>query len=796
MELEPEELELTELYSHLPEIERSMIIDKLHHLIHRLEAVKPATIQTKGHCISNLNVGPPLKQHKPNIVSSKVPNSSQLNKPLQGGEDWIKSRFLDPGEMASPQRQQSIHQPDKYLRRRKGAHEIEPKTDLTRWRLSTVEGRQGWYYVADNEECAREQNAIEAYTLGLDTSKFFPDVPKASTAQEALWKAIPFFSGLQAEDGHWPMECSGVLSLAPGLLFACYGAKILLPEEVKKELLRYILSKQLPDGGWGLHLKEQSTVVGTAFNYIAMRILGLGPDHPDVVRARINLHKKGGALGIPHLGKVWLAVMNLYSWEGMNSPFPELWLLSTWIPGHPSTFWCHTRHITLVMCYCYATRLTVEEDELIQSLRQEIYVEDFSSIDWPAHRNNVAETDLQAPHSWMLDAAYATFNWYERYHFTSLRKKAIAEMQEQIKADDIFSNYTNSSPICKSFHVIICWYVDGANSPALQEHISRIYDYLWLGQDGMLMKVMGSQTWDASFTVQGFLEAGVQNNPDYESCLKKAHVYLKASQIVDNPPNYQRYYRQMNKGGFPFSYRENDWIVSDCTAEAMRVLMLLEEKCPFIEDHVAPQRLFDAVNVMLNMRNSNGGFSSYETRRGSWLPEIMNSSESYADCMVDHTYTECTSSVMQALRHFEKRFPHHRVDEISDTLIKGLQYCRDMQKADGSWLGNWGVCFTYGTWFALEAFACMGYIYHHGVACKEVTKGCEFLVSKQMKDGGWGEEFESYKLCKYIQHTVSQIHHTAWALLGLMAVGYPDVRVLERGIKVLIDKQTSIGDSG
>lgn len=26
-------------------------------------------------------------------------------------------------------------------------------------------------------------------------------------------------------------------------------------------------------------------------------------------------------------------------------------------------------------------------------------------------------------------------------------------------------------------------------------------------------------------------------------------------------------------------------------------------------------------------------------------------------------------------------------------------------------LRSWGVCFTYGTWFGLEAFACMGHVY-------------------------------------------------------------------------------------
>lgn len=27
---------------------------------------------------------------------------------------------------------------------------------------------------------------------------------------------------------------------------------------------------------------------------------------------------------------------------------------------------------------------------------------------------------------------------------------------------------------------------------------------------------------------------------------------------------------------------------------------------------------------------------------------------------------------------------------------------------------SWGVCFTYGTWFGLEAFACMGETYRGG----------------------------------------------------------------------------------
>lgn len=30
-------------------------------------------------------------------------------------------------------------------------------------------------------------------------------------------------------------------------------------------------------------------------------------------------------MAIPSWGKFWLAVLNVYSWEGLNTLFPEMW---------------------------------------------------------------------------------------------------------------------------------------------------------------------------------------------------------------------------------------------------------------------------------------------------------------------------------------------------------------------------------------------------------------------------------------------------------------------------------------
>ncbi|XP_037832152.1 lanosterol synthase-like isoform X2 [Kryptolebias marmoratus] len=714
-----------------------------------------------------------------------------------------------------------------HLRRRGGPYKTEPASDLSRWRLVSEEGRQTWDYVEDQDTPDREQTMLEAHSLGLDTSKFVPDSLAAQTASEAAMKGVNFFSHLQTDDGHWPMEYSGINFTLPGFLIMCHVTKLQLPEVWMKEMLRYLRSVQLPDGGWGLqtnsdkdkdiiphlqwgilirtavfgclcvlrrHIEDKSTVFGTALNYVALRILGVDPNDPDLVRARNNLHKKGGAAGIPSWGKFWLAVLNVYSWEGMNTLLPEMWLLPTWIPVHPSTLWCHCRQVYLPMSYCYAVRLTAEEDPLILSLRQELFVQDYATINWPAQRNNVAACDLYTPHSKLLNIAYTVLNVYEAHHSTTLREKAVRELYEHIQADDRFSKCINSG-VSKLLIMLVRWRVDGSSSAAFQEHVSQIPDHLWMGLDGMKMQAMnGSQLWDTCFAVQAFLEAGAQNDPKLSERLRKAHLFLTITQIPENPPDYQKHYRQMNKGGFPFSTRDCGWIVSDCTAEGLKSLMLLEELCPSIRRPVASERLNDAVNVLLSLRNKDGGFATYEPTRGGRLLELLNPSELFGDIMIDYSYVECTSSVMQALRHFHKSYPDHRSEEIRWTLREGLEFCRRKQRPDGSWEGSWGVCFTYGTWFGLEAFACMDHTYENEDVPDEVQKACGFLLDRQMADGGWGEDFESCEQRRYIQSSTAQIHNTCWALLGLMAVRHPDQQAIERGVQLLIDKQLLNGD--
>ena len=57
------------------------------------------------------------------------------------------------------------------------------------------------------------------------------------------------------------------------------------------------------------HIEDKATVFGTALSYTSLRILGVDPDDPDMVRARSNLHSKG--------------LNSLHSWTGLIDVAPH-----------------------------------------------------------------------------------------------------------------------------------------------------------------------------------------------------------------------------------------------------------------------------------------------------------------------------------------------------------------------------------------------------------------------------------------------------------------------------------------
>lgn len=183
------------------------------------------------------------------------------------------------------------------------------------------------------------------------------------------------------------------------------------------------------------------------------------------------------------------------------------------------------------------------------------------------------------------------------------------------------------------------------------------------------------------------------------------------------------------------------------------------------------------------MQSSDGGFASYEsTRASAWL-EKVNPQETLGQCMVEHNYPECTSSVLTAFVLFRRHFPYHRAAEIDSSISHATRYILASQECNGSWYGAWAICYTYATYFALKGLEATHQTYQ---TSEHVRKACDWLVSVQKSDldGGWGEHWSSCELMRYVQHEKSQIINTCWATLALMTARYPHKAVIERGLQV------------
>ncbi|TYI77222.1 hypothetical protein E1A91_D06G130200v1 [Gossypium mustelinum] len=648
--------------------------------------------------------------------------------------------------------------------------------------LSTVNnhiGRQHWEFDPDAgspEERAHVENLRLQFTnnrfrlkqssdllLRMQLRKENPcgPIPPAVKVEEdeevteegitiTLRRAISFYSSLQVHDGHWPAENAGPLFFLPPLVMALYvigNLNAVLSLEHQKEIIRYIYNHQNEDGGWGLHIEGHSTMFGTALSYITLRLLGEGIEDDEemaVSKGRKWILDHGGLVAIPSWGKFWVTVLGVYEWAGCNPMPPEFWLLPNLFPIHPGKMLCYCRLVYMPMSYLYGKRFVGPITSLIKQIRQELYNQPYHEINWNAARNTVAKEDLYYAHPPIQDLTWGLLYHVgepllTRWPFSMLRDKAMKVAIQHVHYEDENSRYLCIGCVEKVLCLIACW-VEDPNSEAYKRHLARLPDYYWIAEDGLKMQTFGCQMWDAAFAIQAIMSSDLSE--EYGSTLRKAHDFLKASQVRENPSgNFSAMYRHISKGSWTFSTQDHGWQVSDCTAEGLKCSLLFSQMpTNLVGEKLETGRFYDAVNVILSLQSNNGGFPAWEPQRAyGWL-EKFNPTEFFEDTLIEREYVECTSSAIQALSLFRKLHPKHRRVDIDRCIAKGIQYIEDTQNPDGSWYGCWGICYTYGTWFAVEGLAACGKNYQNSPSMR---KACEFLLSKQLQNGAWGESYLS-----------------------------------------------------
>ncbi len=171
---------------------------------------------------------------------------------------------------------------------------------------------------------------------------------------------------------------------------------------------------------------------------------------------------------------------------------------------------------------------------------------------------------------------------------------------------------------------------------------------------------------------QAFIEGGLDTHvPD---TMRRVWHYLEATQILSTPVSSstdaaayeersarRRSFRHVSLGGWPFSTSAHGWPISDCTAEGLKGVLCLS-KCAALAGctdlpPISEERLGNAIDVILTLQNSDGGWATYENMRGYGWYEALNPSEVFGDIMIDYSYVECSSACITALVAATRHIP-------------------------------------------------------------------------------------------------------------------------------------------
>lgn len=614
---------------------------------------------------------------------------------------------------------------------------------------------------------------------------------------EAYALALEHLRRRQQDNGAFAGEVIWNAMLPCQYVILCHIVGHDIPAARRARLRLQLERTVTPEGGWGMHPGSPPWMFHTALAYVALRLLGASADDPLARGALAWLRAQPTTLHtIPTWGRVWLAILGLYPWSGVQPILPELWLLPDASPMHPSRLYCHMRLIYLGLSYLYGTRFVAPSDAIVEALRAELYPSGYDLREFEAHRDDIAATDLFEAPPPGLQTAFAGMRFLERFSPKLLRERALRRAVEHMRFEVASTDGVCLSPV-NGFLFCLAFFIENPRDPDLAKALQGMDYWVWEDDtDGTRFCGARSDIWDTSFLLQALCEG--PRVPQAKAIVEDAARWLPRAQMLRNLENGREHYRDPSYGGWGFANEHHPWPVSDCTAEALEALLRCEAAdLSATEDRLPLARVHAAIEFVLRRQNDDGGFGSYESRRGPMVLKQFNPAEIYGNCMLEYSYTECTGSCVRGLVYARERYGDRLGAalraRIGAAVDRGATFLRSqLDPRCGAWLGFWGINVTYGTFFAVSGLVAAGV----PASDPAIRSSVRWLLEHQRPDGGWAESWDGMREERAIalpEGEPSLVVQTAWAVLTLLEVATEERAAIDRGIGYLLRTQSSDG---
>ncbi|PWT84262.1 MAG: squalene--hopene cyclase [Blastocatellia bacterium] len=577
----------------------------------------------------------------------------------------------------------------------------------------------------------------------------------------AIDAAVSWLLDRQAPEGYWCGELSADSTLASDYVLYLH---VLRDVSSVSKLARYIRQQQLPDGGWNIYRGGPSELNATVKAYFALRLAGDSPDASHLSRARLRVHELGGLERTNSFTRFYLALVGAIDWSLVPAVPPELVVLPSWLVLNIYRMSSWTRAIVVPLTILYAqrperTRLAgVGVDELFRDESQKAVAFEWDSkvFSW---RNLFLALDQIA-------------KAYERLPWKPLRPAAEARARTWLldhleRSDGLGAIYP---AMMNAVFALLALGHEPSDRLAAQQirHLARLEI-----EDATTLRLQPcvSPVWDTAIAMVALQVAGL---PPTHPALVRAASWLLDQQIVGRG-DWQMNTPGVEPGGWAFEFRNEFYPDVDDTAF---VLMALRPVA--YPDRQRMQSAIDrGLSWMAAMQNRDGGWGAFDRDNDSTVLTYVPFADHNA--MIDPSTADVTARVLECFAHFG-------CSSQDPMVVRGLEFLRREQAADGSWYGRWGVNYLYGTSGVLRAAEALGVSAESWCA-----RGAAWLRTVQNSDGGFGETCASYPDPSQKARGPSTASQTAWALIGLLGAGPAADAAAARAVQYLLDSQDRSG---
>ena len=581
--------------------------------------------------------------------------------------------------------------------------------------------------------------------------------------------AADWLAQRQKPEGYWVgrLESNGCMEAQWILALWFMGLE---DHHLRTRLAQSLRQTQREDGAWEIYHGAPAGDINTTVEaYAALRSMGAPAKDPALKRAHQWIMSKGGLKNIRVFTRYWLALIGEYPWEKTPNIPPEVIYFPNWFPFSIYNFAQWARATLMPIAVLSARR---PSRPLSQGNRlDELFPDGRSAFDYAFPEKPGADLVDQ-----FFLAADRFLHWGQSLGIAPLRKGAVKRVLEWIiQHQDADGVWGGIQP--PWIYSLMALHNEGyaIDHAVVAAGLGALDDPRWRVDvgDATWVQASTSPVWDTLLTLLAFDDCELNERHDSE--VEKALDWVLAQQVL-KPGDWQVKVPNVEPGGWAFEYKNYFYPDTDDTAVALIVLAQFRNdrkwKAKGVEKAVER-----GVNWLFAMQCKGGGWGAFDKDNDkTYLTRIPFCDFGEA---LDPPSVDVTAHIVEAFGKLGFRIDHPHV-------ARAIDYLKKEQEPDGSWFGRWGVNYIYGTGAILPALEAIG----EDMSASYVTRAADWLLSKQQDDGGWGESCASYMDPEMSGRGPTTASQTAWALMGLAAVGREtDHDAMAKGVAFLMERQ-------